>query len=289
MRIACGAALAAILLSAPAAAADGIDIMRGDGANSCTASDPNGFSLSNGGLSVGIEQKHYMLVFMMSLMDDQVPAGDYPATLTLDAQPPISIEAHGEGGVYVTSLSGAQWLALRSVRKVTLNVRGKDYEFDAARLAEVMDGAARCAGVPTIPALEAIKASLAGNHSKWVVLPGDKDDLACHGTRLGKEADTFASLHPDGRLYFGPAGHDWKLDPATQAQASIEIDSDPPRTVLIVTSRQTVLLGIDEDLAKRLATASSVTWHLPWGKFRTEVDGFAVLRQELSDCIARRK
>lgn len=292
MRTLLGAALAVILLCGPALARDDVDVFRGDRPDSCSGSYvKNMFSI--GALTVAVEQKQYVFGFMLpGLTDGAVTAhiakGNYRGTVTFDAQTPFTLNLHGEGGTYVGFLSGPQWYALRSIKTVTLNVRGKTYVFPADRLTELMDGVAKCAGAPTVLEIRQTKEKVVKALAKmgWIVT--DKDTHgACHGTRTGLEVDSFISQYPDGRFTFGVADMSWDLDTTTTDDASLVIDQDLARSVKVGKSHHTANVVADADLLKRLETAQVAVWHLPWGTFRSEIDGFPNGRKKLADCMVK--
>ncbi len=265
----------------PALAVEPLDVMQGSEPNSCSASaHVNLFKEGSAGIQV--YRSRYLLGFMMVGTAPQIPDGDYAATLKLDDHPPVKVKTHGSGGVYLIVLDIKLSMALRNVKQLTLTVRGGDNVFDGSRLDEAMDAAAKCVGIPKVTDLAAI------GWGTWSVRPGEKGDLACHATRHGLQVDSMASLHPDGRFTFGPAWMGWTLQRSDKVKATFEIDEDTPVPVQLTTGVKTASYVVDKGFLDRLEKASSITWHLPWGEFYSEVDGIADMRKSLADCLASR-
>ena len=285
MRAKLAAAFAALFLCLPATALDEVQVMRGGGPNSCMASYVKDI-FSIGGLTVSADKKQYVFGFMLPGVAKLVPKGKYEGVVAFDSQPPFTMELEGEGGSFQGYLSQSQWFALRTTKTVTLTVEGKTYAFPADRMAEVMDAAANCAGAPTMASIRESRAEIVKvMHGRWIVQPEPKPNKVCHGTRIGLEVDSFATLREDGRFEFGVAEPSWRLEPGKVLPATIDIDQDPPRAVQVLTSRQTASIPADGDLQKRLETAQVIIWHLPWGTFRNEVNGVPELRKQLTDCV----
>lgn len=289
MRAIVGATLAAWFVCVPSLALDEINVFRGDSPNSCTASYVKNI-FSTGGLSVMIEQRQYVIAFMLPGVAPQIPKGKYQGAVAFDSQPPFTIDLEGEGGTYAGYLSQSQWFALRTTQTVTLTVEGKSFAFPADRMTEVMDAAAQCAGAPTVAQIREAKTKIVNAvGASWIIRPDGNANGVCHGTRMGIEVDSFVTERADGRFEFGVAEMSWHLEPGKVVAATIEIDQDPLRSVQVATSRQTANIIADADLQKRLETAEVVVWHLPWGTFRSEVNGVPELRQKLADCLKTAK
>lgn len=281
MRAFIGALIAAAFVATPALALEPLDVMRGSESNSCSASTPVNF-FRDGSAGISVKRSHYLLVLMLAGTAEQIPPGMYSVSLTLDDQPPVKFKASGGGGVYVAYLDIKLAMALRNAKKLTLHARGEVHEFDGSRMGEVMDAAGKCAGIPTVSDFAAI------GFGNWAITPGGKDDAACHAIRHGLQVDSMASLYPDGRFTFGAAWMGWKLKPGKLETGTLEIDEDPPKSVVLATSVKTASLDADKEFLDRLEKASSLTWNLPWGEFYSEVNGIADMRKSLSECMASR-
>lgn len=287
MRTLLGAAFAVAVLCGPAMALDEVELFHGNGPGSCSGSYVKNI-FSTGGLTVAVEQKQYVFGFMLPGLADQLIKGSYQGTVTFDAGEPFKINLDGDGGTYAGFLSGPQWYALRNVKTVTLTVRDKTFVFPADRMTDVMDGVAKCAGSPTVLEIRQSKERIVKALASmgWIVTNKDPQS-ACHGTRLGLEVDSFITERANGRFEFGVADRSWNLNVTTDEEVSLVIDQDAPRQMKLVKSHQTANVIADAELLQRLETARVAVWHLPWGTYRSEIDGFPAGRKKLADCLAK--
>jgi hypothetical protein len=126
------------------------------------------------------------------------------------------------------------------------------------------------------------------NGGGWLLLdslPGVQKRV-CSARINGPEADTMLLLN-NGRVPLLAAGHaDWSghLGPA---DVQLSIDDDPPRALKMQMFNNLVLVLLSDDrLIERLRRAKTLTWALPFGHFRAEVDGLGVALDAVGACGA---
>jgi hypothetical protein len=279
-----GYAVLAAMLSAAGAHADvpdGWHLAR-DGA-ACEVDFPQ--SGDGAMLTIAVMPPQHLLL----LQHPAFPAAKQSGQLTLafDDGAPIALEGMGSDHIYGFAITPETGMALRRGRQLTASVGGKSYVFRFEHADVAMDEAARCAGTKTLPEVWAEAPKPVPGVPGWMILENLAGTGQCSVRRNSDQVNTSLALTAQGRLLLIAGRPDWAKW-GDKIAATLVIDAAAPVPVEALGVQNLVMLPvIDEALLKQLHAAKTLTWHLPWGDFRAEVEGLGAAESALRACSAK--
>jgi hypothetical protein len=273
--------LAALLLLAGAAQATEWPVNKA-GDNVCVASGPE---TATGSLSIVTFGPQIML--LVGSADFPKATDSYKIGLSFDGNPVVTVDAEARNGQYGIPITPPLAAALRRAAHMVAIYAGKTYEFALDGAGPAIDGVLHCVGQPPYDQMTAHHDVPVAGADRWVLedkLPGAD---RCSVRANGADIDTMLMLNRSGKLIL-VAGHaDWAR-PLTSIEADLQIDQDPVLKLQANTFTNLVLAPLSDEQTARLRSAHTLSWHLPWGDYRSEVSGLGLALDALAACQARK-
>jgi hypothetical protein len=111
---------------------------------------------------------------------------------------------------------------------------------------------------------------------------------ACTARVAGPEADVMLLLNTEQVPVLIAGRPDWH-DLGGSAEIVLSIDGEPPRRLGSYTVANLVLVLLsDAPLLRRLRSARTLDWTLPFGRFRANVSGLGTALDAIAACVAAR-
>jgi len=174
---------------------------------------------------------------------------------------------------------------LRQGSHLTVTVDGKTYEYRFPHAAEAMDEAARCAG--TLPQTWTNAPKPIPGVPGWVIFEDMIVTNKCSVRRNGPQLNTTLTLAGDGQLIIVAGWPEWARW-SEVIKVKLDLDDKPADELTGGVFQNVVLFPLKDapDMPARLRAAKTLTWHLPWGDFKGEIDGLAAAETALRACAA---
>ncbi len=276
--------LAAVLLAGAAVADDPEGWVVGRNGDTCEADSPQ----ADGSIvTLAAMGPQYLIL----LQNPAFPLERQSQTIavSLDGASALPVDALVSDHIYGIAVTPQVGMPLRSAAKLEAVIAGTTYRFDVRHADQAMDAVAACAHIPKLPELwnEALK-PIAGAPDWFLVehVPGTD---RCSVRRSSPEVNTSLILSNEDRLVLIAGRPDWARW-GGEIKATLELDGGPAVELSGGVFQNIVLFALKDApaLEQKLLGAKTLTWHLPWGIFHGEIEGFSVAVAALRQCEASR-
>lgn len=214
--------------------------------------------------------------------------GVYEATLSFDGGPPVILPAHLHTGLFEISLGrGEVAAAVVRANQMTISIQGHVHRLSLAGAAAALDGAARCAGKPTLAEAHELPPAPIPDGGAWTLyetLPA-QPGRACVAEI--KRAEDIITLMYDSRgmLALTWKNLKWNFQPHGY-ETQISLDGGPPlkvRALAVDTFLEIALT--DKDVVQALRHAETLDWISPPLLARSNVKGLGAALDAVDHCL----
>jgi hypothetical protein len=108
------------------------------------------------------------------------------------------------------------------------------------------------------------------------------------GARLaGEQVDILLTVNKTDHVILMAGKRGWNMEPG-QHEAALQIDDNPPMTVIVLTGGNLVMTQIQDRATERLLrNAAVLSWRFPKGEYRAAVHDVGPVIDAVKDCNRR--
>lgn len=276
--------LAAAMFAGAAAAGDPDGWVTGRNGDTCEADSPQA---DGSVITIAAMGPQYLVL----LQNPAFPLEKQSATIAVsfDGAPAQPVDALVSDHIYGIAVTPPIGMPLRGAAKLEAVIAGQTYRFDVRHADQAMDAVAACAHISTLPELwsEAPKPIAAA--PGWLLTEHVPGTNRCSVRRNSPEVNTSLILSNDDKLVLIAGRPEWARW-GGEIKASLEVDDGPAVELSGGVFQNITMFALKDQpaLEQKLLGAKTLTWHLPWGTFHGEIEGFGAAVAALRQCYAGR-